>query len=242
MNPHKDARRQFLTKLSAHLAFGVGHVLLSATAAAAPPSRETIAKRRLQNRLELWATFSQQSQTLVARYHSKRWSSLLEEPLEVDGQLFFIAPHTLVLRDSGFSGSVTRIIGTRTSVVSTQRSGRPSDPGETKPSPDLRRLPGLRWCSDRLLRVFAPGAGEGLIADARHEVPRGRSPRLIVRPRLADLARLEIRDLTLQLDPVGGAPLRIDIAQTRGDRHRLQLGDHRQGLSPNEVEELIARG
>lgn len=241
MNSSKDARRRFLNKLGAGLGIGVAHILLSGSASAAP-SAEAIAKRRLQNRLELWAAFSQQSQTLIARYHSTRWSSLLEEPLEADGQLFFIAPHTLVLRDSGFSGSVTRIVGIHTTIVSTQSSGTPTAPGEPTSGPDLRLLPGLRWCSDRLLRVFAPGTGKGLIADARHEVPRGRSARFILRPELGDLARLEIRDLTLKLDPVGGAPLRIDIAQTQGDRHRLELGDHRQGLSPNEVEELIARG
>jgi hypothetical protein len=231
--PPPFQRRDFL--FSAFAAALLPRQLLAA------PSAESVAKQRLSNRLELWSTFSQNNQTLVARYHSIRTSSLLESPLEVDGQLFFIAPRLLVLRDAGFTGSITRVEGSRVRVTSTQGAAASPTP-EDQPEPELSNLPGLRWCADRLLRIFAPGPSESLIADARHEIPRGRSPRLILRPERDDLARLELRDLTLQLDPVGGAPVRIDIAQAQGDRHRLNLGDHRQGLPAQEVRELIARG
>lgn len=206
----------------------------------AGPGKKSVDQRRLANRLELWSTFSQRNQTLVARYHSTRWSSLLESPLEVDGQLLFIAPDLLVLRDSGFSGAVTRIEGSKVSVRSTQ-SGASDTSGERSVDTGSEPFPGLAWCADRMLRIFAPGPSDELITDARHEVPRGRTPRLTLRPPREHLARLEIRDLTVSFDPVGGAPLRIEIAQSQGDRHRLDFADHRQGLGEDEVRRLIER-
>ena len=230
------SRRTLLQGIAASVAFAGSNRL-----AAAAPSKASVEQRRLANRLELWATFSQRNQSLVARYHSTRWSSLLESPLEVDGQLLFLAPDLLVLRDAGFSGSVTRIDGSRVSVRSTQ-SGSDDASRQRRIDTTGRSHPGLAWAADRLLRLFAPGPSDRVIEDARHEVPRGRTPRLTLRPPREHLGRLEVRDLTVSFDPVGGAPLRIEIAQSQGDRHRLDFADHRQGMSEDEVRRLIERG
>ena len=97
--------------------------------------------------------------------------------------------------------------------------------------------PGLQWLARRLHILFAPArAGEGLIDGVRSEVPKGRTLRLTLMPRRDDPARLELRSLTITFDPVGGAPLRLEIAHAQGDQHRLDLSDHRQKVRGDELD------
>ena len=215
-------RRDWLT----HLA--LASVSFAARPTLAAPDKKSVEQRRLANRLELWSTFSQRNQSLVARYHSTRWSSLLESPLEVDGQLLFLAPDLLVLRDAGFSGAETRIEGSTVSVRSTQ-SGSSDASGERRVDTSSDAYPGLSWCAERMLKIFAPGPSDALIAGARHEVPRGRTPRLTLRPPREHLSRLAVRRrgsyVVVDLDDVIFFETRDELvwAVTADDRFSLDL-------------------
>jgi hypothetical protein len=208
---------------------GLGGIsLIGHAAPAAGPSRE---QRRLAARLELWETFARKSSNLLARYTSTRTSPLLLEPLVGSGALAFIAPATLVLRDDSATGSTTRIEPGRVTI----EPNDPSLPGRALPN--RNESPALRWLADHLVACFAPGDGTALTANARVEVPSGRTPRLTLMPPRDSAARAVIRSLTLTLDQVGGAVVRIEIAESDGSTFVLSIADHRQGVEA----ELLAR-
>jgi hypothetical protein len=208
----------------------VASALAGAWVLAAPPLSER-EQRRLSARLELWATFARKSSTLLARYTSTRTSPLLHEPLVGSGSLAFVAPNTLVLRDDGVTGSTTRIQPGRLAI-------EPNDPSlPRRTMPQRSESPALRWLADHLVACFAPGDGSALTADARVEVPSGRTPRLTLMPPRDSAARALIRSVTLTLDPVGGAVIRIGIAESDGGSFELGIADHRQGVE----DDLLAR-
>lgn len=218
-----SSRRDFVSALAALGALGASG-LHAPEALAAPPL-----DRRLRNRLELWQTFAKRNERMIARYHSTRWSSLLKEPLLADGTIAFESPAHLVFVDDGFSGSRSEINGATTHLATREA-------GEEERESRLMSRPALEWLADRLVRIFAPGDPETLIEGARAEVPKGRTPRLELLPPRSHAARLELRGITLTLDPVGGAPLRIEIAEAQGDRQRFDLSDHRQKVDPRDLE------
>jgi hypothetical protein len=207
---------------------GVG-LLARAAPPVEPPANP--GKRLLDNRLELWRTFSRKSENLLARYTSTRKSPLLREELVESGALAFVSPATLVLRDDGVTGSTTRIDPEQLAIV-------PNDPSlPRRVLPPRSEAPALRWLADHLLASFAPGDGSALIADARTEVPRGRTPRLMLMPPRDSAARALIRSVTLTFDQVGGAVVRLEIAESDGGLFVLQISDHRQNVTP----ELLSR-
>lgn len=196
--------------------------------AASPEDR---AKRRLDNRIELWRTFARDSHNLLARYSSTRRSPLLVEELVESGSLAFVAPATLVLRDDGVTGSTTRIEPGEIAIV-------PNDPSlPRRPLPRRGEAPALRWLADHLVACFAPGDGSALTADARTEVPRGATPRLSLMPPRDSAARALIRSVTLTFEQVGGAVVRVEIAESDGSSFALRISDHRQ----NVERELLTR-
>lgn len=221
------SRRSWLAFLG-----GAAVASLAPRLAAAGPSG--VQAQRLRNRLELWQTYARNSDTLIARYHVTRWSSLLREPLVNDGTLACRAGEALVLKDDGFSGARTDI----------DRATASYGPVASEDPP--RRLaraanPSADWLAERWLRIFSKGSGDALIEDARVEVPKGRTPRLELRPLLEHPARMDLRGLTLTLDPVGGAVVRLEIAEAQGDRIRFDFADHRQGVPERELDSLLAR-
>lgn len=223
-----------MSKLSRRSLLGACVLGLTSTSLighAAPPSGQTREQRRLDARLELWAGFARESSNLLARYTSTRTSPLLREPLVGSGALAFVAPTTLVLRDDGATGSTTRIEPGRVTI-------EPNDPSLPRRAlPKRSESPALRWLADHLVASFAPGDGSALSADARVEVPRGRTPRLVLLPPRDSAARALIRSLTLTLDQVGGAVVRLEIAESDGSSFVLGIADHRQGVEA----ELLAR-
>lgn len=235
----RSTRRAVLIAGAAGLGtLGLGLGILEA---APPVDRDA---RRLANRLELWGTFARKSsQNLLARYTSTRTSPLLAEDLVGSGALAFVAPGTLVLRDDSATGSTTRIEPGAAARVAGGSGGRevaivpndPSLPRRALPPPD--RAPALRWLADHLVACFAPGDGAALTADARVEVPRGRDPRLSLMPPRDSPARATIRSVTLTLDQVGGAVLRVEIAESDGGSFVLAIADHRQNVGAD----LLAR-
>lgn len=203
----------------------------SALGLAAPPVDRS--QRKLDNRLELWATFARKSSNLLVRYGSIRTSPLLREELIASGSLAFVAPGTLVLRDDGVTGSTTRIEPGRVAIV-------PNDPSlPRRAMPSRNESPTLRWLADHLLASFAPGDGSALTADARVEVPSGRMPRLSLMPPRDSAARGLIRSVTLTLDQVGGAVVRVEIAESDGGTFTLRLSDHRQGVEPELLQRTL---
>ena len=196
--------------------------------AAPPESRE---QRRLAARLELWASFARKSSNLLARYTSSRSSPLLHEPLVGGGALAFVAPATLVLRDDSATGSTTRMEPGRATI-------EPNDPSLPRRSlPKRSESPALRWLADHLVASFAPGDGSALTADARVEAPSGQTPRVVLLPPRDSAARAVIRSVTLTLDQVSGAVVRLEIAESDGSSYVLGLSDHRQAVEA----ELLAR-
>lgn len=228
MKRARVSRRALLVTGASGLAL-LGAALAGRAASPAEPVDRN--QRRLDNRLELWGTFARKSQNLVARYTSTRSSPLLLEDLVGSGSLAFVGPATLVLRDDGATGSTTRIEPGAIAIV-------PNDPSlPQRPMPRRTDAPALRWLADHLVASFAPGDGTALIADARVEVPRGSTPRLSLLPPRDSVARTLIRSVTLTFDQVGGAVIRIEIAESDGGKFVLQISDHRQ----NVESELITR-
>ena len=218
-------------------AVGLGSVLatspwwLRSVGAAPPAGRE---QRRLANRLELWSAYSRKThENLMARYASERSSSLLREDLVGGGSLAFIAPATLVLRDDGATGSTTIITPGRVAI----EPNDPSLPRRTLPARE--DAPALRWLADHLLACFAPGDGEALLAGARVEVPRSSTPRLALMPLRESAARTVVRSMTLTFDQVGGAVVRIEIAEADGGLYVLRLSDHRQDLEDEALRRVV---
>ncbi|MFV8751852.1 hypothetical protein ACNOYE_15005 [Nannocystaceae bacterium ST9] len=230
------ARREWLVGGLGML--GMAGLGLAGSSSAAPPVAEpeqTPEQRRLANRLELWTAYAKRTDNLVARYTSERISSLLQQPLVNSGQLAFVAPGTLVLRDDGATGSITRI-GPGVLEV---RPNDPSLPQRRLLDEQGKATPALQWLADRLLACFAPGDGSQLIADARTEVPRGALPRLIILPRRGSAARMVLRSVTLTLDPVGGAIQRIVIAEADGGEFRLALVEPQQNVEPEALARVL---
>jgi hypothetical protein len=210
---------------------GLGLIGAPLLVLAAPPTPEDRESRRVAARLELWAGFARKSSNLLVRYTSSRTSPLLLEPLVGSGSLAFVAPGTLVMRDDGATGSTTRIEPGRVAI-------EPNDPSlPRRPLPKRSESPALRWLADHLLGCFAPGDGSALTTDARVEIPSGRTPRLTLMPPRDSAARAVIRSVTLTLDQVGGAVIRLEIAESDGGSIVLGLADHRQAVDP----ELLAR-
>jgi hypothetical protein len=202
---------------------------------AAPPNPDASdpEARRLANRLELWAAFARKSSNLLARYSSIRTSPLLREELVGAGSLAFVEPATLVLRDDAATGSTTRIEAGTASII-------PNDPSLPRRSSVPRNeAPALRWLADHLVASFAPGDGSALLADARVEVPRGRTPRLSLLPPRDSAARTLIRSLTLTLDQVGGAVVRLEIAESDGGTFVLRVSDHRQAVDADLLTRVL---
>jgi len=202
------------------------------------PGLATAADQRLlQNRLELWSNYARRTKNLIARTTTTRETSLLDEPLVSQGSLVFDAPTTLLMRDDGLTGSSTLIEGTSVTVLPNQTTLAAPPPVE----PSLRDA--QRWLADVLLRLFAPPpkeeAGErSLIEGLRVDVPR-RSFRIELLPARGSVVRKSFRSITVHLDPVVGTVTQILIAQTQGDRLRLQLTDHRQNVDDADVDSVL---
>ncbi|NVB38519.1 hypothetical protein G6O69_11820 [Pseudenhygromyxa sp. WMMC2535] len=219
-----------LSRRGALWAVGASSALAATSTAlwASPPSRE---QRRLDNRLELWGTFTRRTHdNLLARYASERSSSLLREALVNGGSLAFIAPATLILRDDGVTGSTTLISPGRVAI-------EPNDPSlPRRPLATRAEAPALAWLADHLLACFAPGDGQALLADARAEAPRaGGTPKLALMPPRDSAARALIRSVTLSFDQVGGAIVRVEIAESDGGVFVLRLSDHRQDVDTDSL-------
>jgi hypothetical protein len=217
---------------------GASVLVLANSGRAAPPTTEpeqTPEQRRLANRLELHHSYAKRTENLLARYSSERISSLLQQPLVNSGQLAFVAPATLVLRDDGATGSTTRIAPGALEL----RANDPSLPHRSLVDSSGAAPPALQWLADRLIACFAPGDGQALIADARNEVPRGAIPRLVILPRRGSPARLILRSLTLTFDPVGGAIQRIVIAEADGGEFRLALLEPQQNVEAEALARVL---
>ncbi len=231
MSEGKWSRRRSLLSTSGALLAALASASWPRRGEAAPPS---VQAQRLANRLELWHTYARRNQALIARYHVTRWSSLMREPLVGDGTLGAREGERLVFVDDGFSGARTDIEKGRASYAARGDEGVREFPRGRRPS--------LDWLADRLSRIFGDGEGEGLIAAARVEVPKGRRPQLEIRPPREHPAALDLRGLVLTLDPMGGAVVRLEITEAQGDRVRYDFSDHRQSVDARELEALFGEG
>jgi hypothetical protein len=210
---------------------GAAIVLAPSWSRAAPPPE--VQARRQANRLELWGSYSRKTKRLVARYTSRRESSLLYEPVVSTGGLAFEVPDRLVLRDDGLTGSTTSIWGDQI-AISANESG-----AGTGPAMDPSNQGGLAWLRDRLVALFGPGDVEALTRECRVGVPKGRTPRLELLPLRDSDARKLVRGVTITFDPVGGAVLIVDISEAQGDRLVLRLSDHRQNPEAEVVRRIL---
>lgn len=212
----------------------LGLALIGRAAPASEPTQSLDpAQRRLANRLELWSNYARKTQNLVARYTSTRKSPLLVAELVESGMLAFVAPALLVLRDDGVTGSTTRIEPSKIAIT-------PNDPSlPDRRLPSRSEAPALGWLADHLVAGFAPGDGSALTTDARTEVPSGKTPRLNLMPPRDSIARTLIRSMTLTLDQVGGAVVRVEIAESDGSSFVLQISDHRQNVEQELLDRVL---
>ncbi len=202
-------------------------------------SRDALAvdQRLLQNRLELWSNYARRTKNVMARLVTTRETSLLDEPLVTQGSMVFDAPTTLLMRDDGLTGSSSLIEGETITVVPNQTTL--ASPPEIEPA--MREA--QRWLADLLVRLFAPppkeeGGERSLIEGLRVDVPR-RSFRMELMPARGSVVRKTFRSVTVHLDPVVGTVTQVLIAQTQGDRVRLQLSDHRQNVDQADVDAVL---
>ena len=212
------------------IAGGVATLLLPGRASAAD-------ERLLQNRLELWSNYARRTKNVLARLVTTRETSLLDEPLVTQGSLVFDAPTTLLMRDDGLGGSSSLIQGESVTVLPNQTTL--ASPPRVEPS----QREAQRWLASLLLRLFAPppqeeGGERTLIDGLRVNVPR-RSFRLELMPARGSVVRKTFRSVTVHLDPVVGTVTQILIAQTQGDRVRLQLSDHRQNIDQADIDAVL---
>lgn len=202
--------------------FGVGALvgLPSTIAVAAPPD-----DRRLRDRLELWRTFAARTDTLVARYVSTRTSALLVEPLVMSGTLVLPSREELVLRDDDPRGARTKIRADEITIQPLRGDASARSVGTS-----ARTNPTRMWLGEKWLAVFGSSDPERLTADAEVRVPKGAIPRLELRPRSGSMIGRSLRSMLVQLDPVGGAVVRVLITESQGDTFELSLADHRQNV------------
>jgi hypothetical protein len=230
--PSKQMGRRALLGGAATFAL-LGLALVGRAAPPGPAQPVDPTQRRLANRLELWSNYSRKTQNLLARYTSTRKSPLLVAELVESGMLAFVSPSLLVLRDDGVTGSTTRIEPTSIAIT-------PNDPSlPRRRLPPRDEAPALRWLADHLVAGFAPGDGTALTADARTEVQSGKTPRLNLMPPRDSIARTLIRSMTLTLDQVGGAVVRVEIAESDGSSFVLQISDHRQNVEQELLDRVL---
>lgn len=198
---------------------------------AAPAFASELEDKRLANRLELWANFAKRTKNLVVRITTTRETSLLREPLVATGVLVFAAPDVLILRDDGLGGSTTIVDGRGQRIV-------PNRAGAAIVAIDRSKAPAAAWLGERLRATFAPGEGEGLVADSRAQVPKG-GHRLDLLPPQDSEIRKQLRSVTLHFDAVTGAVIEIHIAEVQGDRVRIQLADHRQNIPDADLQTML---
>lgn len=189
------------------------------------------AKRKLQNRLELWANFARKTENLTVQVQVRRESALLQAPLATTATLVFRAPDELVLRDNHATGSTTWVHGGIIEIL-------PHTHSSIAPSPiDTQGDPAAAWLLEHLLALLSPPPSGALrFPKSRVLVPPGRGYRIELAPPRGSLARKLIRTLTVHLDPVAGAVTQIVIAEAQGDRVTLMLTDHRQNLDPADIQ------
>ena len=66
-----------------------------------------------------------------------------------------------------------------------------------------------------------------------------RRPPVAALPNVCSPVRKVLRAVMVRFDPVGGAPIEIEISEAQGDRVVIQLADHRQNVSDEELETVL---
>jgi hypothetical protein len=199
------------------LALGTCPIAHSVAAAPAPA-----VPRGVEKRLALWQRTAVTG--LAARYRLTRHSSMLWDPLIVEGSLVFAAPDRLELRDDARTGATT-VLARGTVTITANDPALP-------PWPASPPTPALLWLQDHLLALFAARDRDALLRDARVVVPRGPGQRLELSPPRTHAAAATIDHLRVLLDPDTGALLELELTLVSGDRVILELRDARPGPAP----------
>ena len=216
---------------------GLG-VLLTCGGATLLPKLAQGRDRVVRRRLELWRSYAQHSQNLVAELTTIRRSSLYLDgkSQSMPGTLVFIAPARLLLHDDDLAGSTTLIEGDRCTLLANT-----DDPKNTAP---LRPNPALNWLATHLVGAFSPPPEDpdkatALELDARLSRPRGAGIRLTVLPPQNSPARRIYRSMMLSLSPTSGAVERIEILESAGDSLVLELSAMRKNLDREELTRIL---
>ena len=93
----------------------------------------------------------------------------------------------------------------------------------------------VRW----RMTGFDGRSDRGLAVGCDAHAPRGRRPRIELRPPEGSAVRKLMRVVVVQLDPVGGAVVHIQIDEAGGDRFELALADHRQNVDQAEIDRIV---
>lgn len=180
------------------------------------PAAATAAQpRAILKRLEAWERGA--ASGLTARYRCTRRSSMLWEPLVVQGTLTFTAPDVLELRDDEPTGATTRLARGALTIT-------PNDPAL---APDRAAPPATTWLQDHLLALLAARDRDALLRDARPSIPRGPGLQILLSPERGHPAEAVVDHLRVRLDPEAGTLLEIEWLHVDGDRVTLELSDHR---------------
>lgn len=193
-----------------------------AALAVAAPAPAPAVPRAVEKRLALWQRAAVTG--LAARYRLTRHSSMLWDPLVVEGSLVFTAPDRLELRDDARTGATTVLAGGIVEISA-------NDPA-LPPWPAAAPTPAQQWLQDHLLALFAARDRDALLRDARAVIPRGPGQRLELSPPRTHAAAATIDHLRVLLDPDTGAVLELELALVSGDRVTLELRDPKPVPAP----------
>ncbi len=229
--PAQD-RRSLLRALG-----GLG-ALLTCGGATLLPGLAVGRDRVVRRRLDLWRSYAQSTQNLVAKLTTIRRSSLYLDgkPRSMPGTLVFIGPERLLLHDDDLAGSTTLIQGDRCTLLANA-----DDPQNIAP---LRPSATLKWLATHLVGAFAPPPEDleqatALELSARLSRPRGAGIRLTVLPPQNSPARRIYRSMTLSLSPISGAVERIEIVESAGDNLVLELSETQKNLDRGQLAEVL---
>ncbi len=216
---------------------GLG-ALLTCGGATLLPKVALARDRVVRRRLELWRSYAQNTQNLVAELTTTRRSSLYLDgrSQSMPGTLVFIAPARLLLHDDDLAGSTTLIEGDRCTL-----QANADDPQGIAP---LRPSPALKWLAVHLVGAFAPPPEDpdratALELGARLSRPRGAGIRLTVLPPQNSPARRIYRSMMLSLSPTSGAVERIEIIESAGDSLVLELSATQKNLDHGQLAEVL---
>ena len=197
-----------------------------------PAFGDPLQAARLAHRLDLWQSFSSNSQVYLAKLEVVRESQLLQKPIKRTAQLGIVAPSLWVYVESGSTG--VRIIDDGRKV----RCYRNAD-NAVLWSRHVTELDATEsWLRNGLRSLFLPGRPESITQSCEITLPG--SDRFDLQPPSHHPASQQLRSIQVWLDAKTGAVAKLALQELHGDHWTAKLSRHRQQVSPEEIAKIAS--